>query len=108
MASVQKMAICLWFDGNADDAVDFYLSIFKNSKILRTSHYGEAEFESHQRPSGSILTIDFELNGLSITALNGGPYFKLSEAASIQVFCDTQDEIAVSYTHLTLPTILLV
>lgn len=84
---------CLWFDGNAEEAVNFYVSIFNNSGIGKIARYGEAGHEIHGREAGSVMTIEFELNGQPFTALNGGPQFKFNEAISFQVYCDTQQEI---------------
>jgi len=84
---------CLWFDSNAEEAVNFYIPIFKNSGIKKIARYGEAGHEIHGREAGSIMTIEFEINGQPFTALNGGPYFKLTEAISLQVYCDNQEEI---------------
>jgi predicted 3-demethylubiquinone-9 3-methyltransferase (glyoxalase superfamily) len=91
--SMQNITPCLWFDGNAEEAVNFYTSIFKSSKIGKTSRYTEAGQEIHRRPPGSVMTMDFEINGQKFTALNGGPMFKFTEAISFQVHCDTQEEI---------------
>ncbi|HET6146172.1 MAG TPA: VOC family protein [Polyangia bacterium] len=93
MAQVQKIAPCLWFDKQAEEAAKFYVSIFKGSKILRVFHYGEAGKEVHGQPSGTVMTVEFELAGQRFTALNGGPAFKFNEAVSLQIYCDTQDEI---------------
>jgi predicted 3-demethylubiquinone-9 3-methyltransferase (glyoxalase superfamily) len=90
---MQAITPCLWFDGNAEEAVKFYTSIFKNSKIGKTSRYSEAGQEIHRQPAGSVMTVDFELNGQTFTALNGGPMFKFTEAISFQVHCETQEEI---------------
>ncbi|MBL9091728.1 MAG: VOC family protein [Planctomycetaceae bacterium] len=84
---------CLWFDSQAEEAVNFYLSIFPTGKILDTTRYAEAGKEIHGREPGSVLTVEFELNGQTFTALNGGPIFKFNEAVSLQVMCDTQQEI---------------
>jgi len=84
---------CLWFDSQAEEAVNFYVSIFPTGKILDTSRYAEAGKEIHGREPGSVMTIEFELNGQAFTALNGGPIFKFNEAVSLQVMCDTQQEI---------------
>jgi len=90
---MQKITPCLWFDSNAEEAVNFYTSIFKNSKIGNISRYGEAGYEIHGKPAGTVLTIEFELNGQAFTALNGGPVFKFNEAISFQVNCQSQEEI---------------
>jgi predicted 3-demethylubiquinone-9 3-methyltransferase (glyoxalase superfamily) len=93
MQRVQRISPCLWFDGQAEQAAGFYTSIFKNSKIGGISHYGEAGHEVHGQKPGTVLTVAFELEGQSFTALNGGPLFKFNEAVSFQVNCDTQAEI---------------
>ena len=93
MPTVQKISPCLWFDKQAEDAAKFYVSVFKDSKITRVSHYGEAGKETHGQRPGSVLTVEFELSGQRFTALNAGPAFKFNEAVSLQVFCETQEEI---------------
>jgi predicted 3-demethylubiquinone-9 3-methyltransferase (glyoxalase superfamily) len=90
---MNKISPCLWFDDNAEDAVSFYTSIFKSSKVKATTRYGDAAAKVAGRPKGSVLTIAFELNGQDFTALNGGPMFKFTEAISLMVNCDTQDEM---------------
>lgn len=90
---MKQITPCLWFDSNAEEAVNFYVSIFKKSRIRKVARYGEAGHEIHGRTAGTILTIEFELNGQTFTALNGGPHFKFNEAISLQVYCDTQEEI---------------
>lgn len=84
---------CLWFDNQAEEAANFYTSIFKNSKIESISRYGKEGFETHGMKEGTVLTVAFQINGQPFTALNGGPIFKFTEAVSFQVFCDTQEEI---------------
>lgn len=88
-----KIAPCLWFDHEAEDAAKFYVSIFPNSKIVKTTRYGEAGKEIHRRPTGSVMTVQFELDGQPFTGLNGGPNFQFNEAISFQVDCSTQDEV---------------
>jgi predicted 3-demethylubiquinone-9 3-methyltransferase (glyoxalase superfamily) len=85
----QKITPFLWFDDQAEEAVKFYTSIFKNSKTLHISRYGD----SGPGPKGSVMTISFELDGQQYTALNGGPHFKFTEAISMVVNCETQEEI---------------
>jgi predicted 3-demethylubiquinone-9 3-methyltransferase (glyoxalase superfamily) len=92
---------CLWFDSNAEAAVNFYTSIFKNSKIGNVSRYGEAGYEIHRMPAGTVLTMEFELDGRPFTALNGGPIFKFTEAVSFQVHCDTQEEVDYYWDKLS-------
>jgi predicted 3-demethylubiquinone-9 3-methyltransferase (glyoxalase superfamily) len=89
----QKIAPCLWYDTQAEDAAKFYVSIFNNSKIGRIAHYSKEGFEIHKRPAGSAMTVEFELDGQRFLALNGGPIFKFNEAISLQVFCEDQNEI---------------
>jgi predicted 3-demethylubiquinone-9 3-methyltransferase (glyoxalase superfamily) len=93
MKITQKIAPCLWFDDQAEEAANFYTGIFKNSRITKISHYGKEGHEIHGRPAGSVLTVAFELDGQAFTALNGGPVFKFNEAISLQIYCDTQEEI---------------
>lgn len=88
-----KIAPCLWFDGQAEQAANFYISIFKNSRILETSYYGEAGQDQHGQPAGSVMTVSFELDGLKFTGLNGGPTFKFTEAISFQIECENQEEV---------------
>ena len=93
MPSNPQIRTCLWFDGQAEEAAHFYVEVFKNSKISRLTRYSEVGFETHHRPPGSLMTVDFELDGARFTGLNGGPDFKFSEAISFEIFCDTQEEI---------------
>ncbi len=87
----------LWFDSNAEEAADFYISIFKNSRrITELRNTGDAP-----GPKGGVLTVAFELDGLRFTALNGGPHFKFSEAVSFVVTCDSQEEIDYYWSKLT-------
>jgi predicted 3-demethylubiquinone-9 3-methyltransferase (glyoxalase superfamily) len=96
-----KIAPCLWFDNQAEAAAKFYTSVFKGSKIVKTTHYTEVGREVHGRPAGSVMTVVFELAGQPFTALNGGPNFKFSEAISFQVNCETQDEIDHFWSKLS-------
>ena len=93
MPVVQRITPCLWFDDQAEEAVAFYTAIFKNSRIVTVSRYGEAGKEIHGRPAGSVMTVAFELDGQTFTALNGGPVFRFNEAISFQVNCETQAEV---------------
>ena len=86
---MQKLTPCLWFDTEGEDAAKLYTSIFPNSRITHVSHYGEAG----PRDAGSVLTVEFELEGQAFTALNGGPQYKFSEAISFQVSCADQAEV---------------
>jgi predicted 3-demethylubiquinone-9 3-methyltransferase (glyoxalase superfamily) len=92
---------CLWFDNQAEEAVNFYTSVFENSKIESISYYGKEGFEIHGRKEGTVLTVGFQINGQSFTALNGGLVFKFNEAVSSQVFCDTQEQIDHYWSRLT-------
>jgi predicted 3-demethylubiquinone-9 3-methyltransferase (glyoxalase superfamily) len=92
---------CLWFDSEVEEAARFYTSIFKNSKIGHISRYGEAGYEIHQRPPGSVMSIEFELNGQPFMGLNGGPLFKFNEAISFQVFCENQQEVDYYWEKLS-------
>ncbi len=90
---LQKITPCLWFDGQAEEAVQFYTSIFKESRIGKISRYGKEGFEIHGKAEGTVMVIEFELAGRTFTALNGGPDFQFNEAVSFQVLCDTQAEV---------------
>lgn len=90
---MQKITPCLWFDTQAEEAANFYTSIFKNSKIGQISRYDKASAEVSGRPEGSVLVVSFQLEGQDFMALNGGPVFKFSEAISFSVECKTQEEV---------------
>jgi len=98
---MQKITPCLWFDTQAEEAVKFYISVFKNSKILSITRYGKEGNEIHGMPDGSVLTVEFELNGQNFLALNGGPVFKLNEAVSFIVNCKDQEEIDYYWNKLS-------
>ena len=93
MTTIQMITPYLWFDTQAEEAANFYISIFDNSRILRILRYSQAGYEIHGKPAGSVLTVEFELNGQRFTALNGGPQFKFTEAISLEVTCEGQQEI---------------
>jgi predicted 3-demethylubiquinone-9 3-methyltransferase (glyoxalase superfamily) len=93
MQRIQKITPCLWFDDQAEEAAKFYTGIFKNSRIVHITRYGEAGREIHGKAPGTVLTVVFELDGYAFTALNGGPMFKFNEAISFQVNCQTQEEV---------------
>jgi predicted 3-demethylubiquinone-9 3-methyltransferase (glyoxalase superfamily) len=93
MAASHNITPCLWFDGEAEEAARFYVSVFRNARIGRISRYGEEGFEIHGRPAGSVMTVEFEIEGQNFTALNGGPHFNFNEAISFQIPCETQEEI---------------
>lgn len=96
-----KIAPCFWFDGQAEEAAQFYTGIFRNSRIVATSYYGEAGREIHGQKPGSVLTVAFELEGQAFTALNAGPAFKFNEAISLQVNCDSQEEVDYYWSKLS-------
>src|SRR4051794_40864566 len=97
MAIKQKITPFLWFDSNAEEAANLYVSIFKDSKILEVARYGD----SGPGPKGSVMTVKFQLEGQQFVALNGGPHFKLNEAFSLMVDCDSQQEVDDLWTRLT-------
>jgi predicted 3-demethylubiquinone-9 3-methyltransferase (glyoxalase superfamily) len=101
MAILQRITPCLWFDDQAEAAAGFYTSIFRNSKIVNVSRYGEAGREVHGKPAGTVLTVAFELDGQTFTALNGGPVFTFNEAISFQINCDTQEEVDYYWGQLS-------
>ena len=90
---MQKITPCLWFDNQAEEAANFYTSIFKNSKIGNISRYGKEGYEIHGREAGTVLTVDFEIEGQRFTGFNAGPVFKFNEAISFVVQCKTQKEV---------------
>jgi predicted 3-demethylubiquinone-9 3-methyltransferase (glyoxalase superfamily) len=93
MAAVQTITACLWFNNQAEEAAKFYVSLFNNSAIGAVTRYGKEGFEVHGRPEGSVMTVNFRLEGQEFTALNGGPHFKFTEAISFVVRCETQTEV---------------
>ncbi|MDQ2719662.1 MAG: VOC family protein [Bacteroidota bacterium] len=99
--TTQKMTLCLWFDNQAEEAAKFYTSIFKNSKIGSVSRYGKEGYEFHKKPEGTAMVVSFKLNDLDFMALNGGPQFKFTEAISIVVNCENQEEIDHYWNKLT-------
>ncbi|MGC3971713.1 MAG: VOC family protein [Pirellulales bacterium] len=102
MATLQtRISTCLWFDGQAEEAAKLYTSIFPNSKLGYVAHFGEAGKEIHGQKPGSVMTVEFTLDGLEFTALNGGPMFKFTEAISLQVFCADQKEADYYWDKLT-------
>lgn len=90
---MHKITPCLWFDHQAEEAMTFYVSTFKNSKVGRITRYGEAGAKVSGRPKGSVMTATFKIEGYEFMALNGGPHFTFSEAISLVVNCETQEEI---------------
>jgi predicted 3-demethylubiquinone-9 3-methyltransferase (glyoxalase superfamily) len=101
MPTVSRITPCLWFDNQAEEAARFYTSIFKNSKIGTITRYGEAGKEIHGKPPGTVLTVAFELDGQPLTALNGGPIFKFNEAISLQVHCESQEDVDYYWDKLS-------
>lgn len=93
MQPTQKITPCLWFDHQAEEAANFYTSLFPNSRIGTVTRYGEAGREHHGKTPGTVMTVAFELDGQPFTALNGGPVFQFNEAISFQIPCRTQEEI---------------
>lgn len=89
----QRITPHLWFAHEAEEAAKFYTSIFSNSSIGNITHYTEAGHDIHGMPAGSVLTIDFTLDGQHFIALNGGPYFKFNESVSFMIYCENQEEI---------------
>lgn len=98
---MQKITPCLCFDNKAEEAAKFYTSIFKNSKISNITRYGKEGYEIHGREAGTVLTVDFEIEGQNFLALNGGPEFKFNEAISFIVNCKTQKEVDYYWEKLT-------
>lgn len=96
-----KITPNLWFNNNAEEAVNFYLSVFKNGNILRTDYYTNAGKEIHGHNAGDVLTIEFELDGQEFVALNGGPEFPFNESISFIVDCETQEEIDYYWEKLS-------
>jgi predicted 3-demethylubiquinone-9 3-methyltransferase (glyoxalase superfamily) len=97
---MSKITPCLWFDTQAEEAANYYVSIFKGGKINKISRYLSDGHEMHAHRVGSVLTVEFELNGQTFTALNGGPVFKFNEAISLQINCKNQDEVDHYWTKL--------
>lgn len=94
---MQKVSTCLWFDRQAEEAAAFYVSLFPNSRIVTTTHY----LEGAPLPAGSVLTVQFMLDGAECVALNGGPHFKFSPAVSLVANCDTQEEVDTLWRRLS-------
>jgi len=91
---------CLWFDTQAEAAANHYVSIFPKSKLGKITRYGKEGKEIHGKPAGSVLTVEFEIEGVKFLALNGGPQFKFDEAVSFQVLCETQADIDYFWSKL--------
>jgi predicted 3-demethylubiquinone-9 3-methyltransferase (glyoxalase superfamily) len=101
MAISQKITPNLWFDHQAEDAAKFYAAVFKDSRVGKVTRYGKEGFEIHQMPAGSVMTVEFEIEGQPFVALNGGPHFKFSEAVSFIVYCESQKEIDYYWNKLS-------
>jgi predicted 3-demethylubiquinone-9 3-methyltransferase (glyoxalase superfamily) len=97
----QKIVPCIWLEKDAEKAAAFYVSVFKNSRILKTSYSTKAAEEVSGQKKGSVMTVSFTLEGQEFMVLNGGPAFKLNQAVSFMVFCDTQDEIDYFWNKLS-------
>src|SRR6058998_409119 len=98
---MQKITPFLWFDDQAEEAVKFYTSVFKNSKIGRALLYSEEAAKASGQPAGSVLTIEFQIEGQKFVALNGGPQFKFNESVSFVINCETQEEVDYFWEKLT-------
>jgi len=99
--SARKLTPCLWFDSEAEEAANFYVSVFKNSRIGKISRYGKEGYEVHGRKAGTVMTVEFKIAGQKFLALNGGPHFKFNEAISFQVHCQTQEEVDYFWSKLS-------
>jgi len=97
----QRITPFLWFDNQAEEAAAFHISIFKNSKVLTNARYTEEASQAAGRPAGSVMVVDFELEGQRFTALNGGPHFKFNEAVSLVVHCKSQEEVDYYWDRLS-------
>lgn len=93
----QKIIPNLWFDTQAEEAAHFYLSVFDNSRVVNVTHYTDAG----PRPAGTVMTVEFELDGQRFVGINGGPQFTFDEAVSFQITCDTQEEVDYYWERLT-------
>ena len=98
---MQKITPFLWFDNQAEEAVNFYVSIFKNSKVVNITRYNDASSKAAGRPEGSVMTLEFQLEGQNFVAINAGPHFKFTEAISFVVDCGSQEEVDYFWEKLT-------
>src|SRR5437867_10648495 len=98
---MQKITPFLWYDDKAEEAANFYASVFKNSKVGKITRYEEESARATGRPAGSAMTVEFEIEGQKFVALNGGPHFKFTEAVSFVVNCETQEEVDYFWNKLT-------
>jgi predicted 3-demethylubiquinone-9 3-methyltransferase (glyoxalase superfamily) len=99
--TAQKITPCLWFDTEAEEAANFYVSVFKDSKISNVNRYGKEGHDKHGKPAGSVMTVEFEIEGQKFMGLNGGPQFKFDEAVSFQIHCASQEEVDYYWSRLT-------
>lgn len=99
--NIQRITPFLWFDNQAEEAVNFYTSIFHNSKVVSITYYGEEGAEISGRPQGTVMTVAFRLDGQEFVALNGGPHFKFTEAISFVVQCESQKEVDYFWERLS-------
>src|SRR6516162_1113021 len=98
--ALQKITPFLWFDNQAEQAVKFYTSIFKNSKIGKIARYDKAAEKASGRPAGSVMTVEFQLEGQDFVALNGGPVYQFTPAISLHVNCESQEEVDTLWSKL--------
>jgi predicted 3-demethylubiquinone-9 3-methyltransferase (glyoxalase superfamily) len=98
---IQKITPFLWFDNQAEQAANYYVSIFRNSRIGQVTRYGKEGYEIHRMEEGTVMTVDFDIENQKFMALNGGPVFKFNEAISFQVLCDTQEELDYYWEKLS-------
>src|SRR5689334_9940273 len=98
---MKPFVISLWFDHQAEQAAKFYTSVFPDGKIGKIARYGKEGFEHHQKPEGSVMTVEFEANGQKFVAINGGAHFSFNESMSLMVYCETQAEIDTFWSKLT-------
>ena len=101
MATTQKISSNLWFAHEAEEAANYYVSIFKNSKVKKITRYGKEGYDIHKMPEGTVMTVEFELDGQTFVALNGGPVFKFNEAVSFIINCNNQSEIDYYWEKLS-------
>ena len=98
---IQKITPFLWFDNQAEQAANYYVSIFRNSRIGQVTRYGKEGYEIHRMEEGTVMTVDFDIENQKFMALNGGPVFKFNEAISFQVLCETQEELDYYWEKLS-------
>ena len=98
---MSKITPFLWYDNNAEEAANFYLTVFENSKINKTTRYDDESSKAAGRPAGSVMTIEFELDGQKFVAINGGPHFKFTEAVSFVIECESQEKVDYFWEKLS-------